>query len=678
MFQVSSSLNILLNSSFDGVVVFDNALNIVAMNKAVYKIFLLENTSYSCQALFEVLPLEPELQATFKQVLSGTACQIKEQSFRKSKLQLKTYFDFNLDPYFDEQNEEIVGGVMIIKDTSETKYKEKSITKKRLKDALKAFDFGNERLKYIINSCEELIMAIDSGFYITLYNEHYRNYIYQKTGKNIHIGTHLLEVFNDLPKEQEKLKRRWETVWNAKNLQIIEEENLQNQIHYYDSNFNLVINQEGKVLGGSQITRDITESKFAQQRLQESEAQKSALLHAFPDLIFYLDLTGEILNINDNSRLIPFAHSKIKGKHFGELPLPDYIKDRIEQLTKEVQQRREVIVEEFEFLLLRQQRAFEMRFIRSGKDRILVIARDTTKRRQEENRIRELLTQAQQLNKNLELQNERLALQEEQLAQANTSLVEQNEYLENTKNALLESQTQLQDTLKTLEERNFELDQFVYKTSHDLRSPLSSVLGIIHLLNIEPDSSRIPDYIRRIEGRILRLDDFIQSMLHYSRNNRSEVKSQLIHFDDLLEDCIDDLKFYKNFDQVSINMQEAHFPKNFYSDPVRIKIIFANLISNAIKYQDYEKTQRYINISVQSAQEKALLLVEDNGIGVDIAYLENIYNMFFRATEASEGSGLGLYIVKQTVDKLKGTIQIHSEGLGKGLLVRVEIPNLKP
>ncbi len=678
MFQVSSSLNILLNNSFDGVVLFDNALNIVAMNEAVHKIFLLEKTSYTYQTLFEVLPLEPELRIHFEQVLQGVACQIKEQSFRKSKSQLKTYFSFNLAPYCDEQSKQSLGGVMIVKDISEAKYKERSITKKRLKDALKAFDFGNERLKYIINSCEELIMAMDSNFHITLYNEHYRKYIYQKTGRNIHIGAHLLDVFREYPKEQEKLKRRWETVWNARNLQIVEEEEIKSKVHYHDSNFNLVINQEGEIVGGSQITRDITESKFAQQRLQESEAQKSALLHAFPDLIFYLDLTGKILHINDNSRLIPFAHSKIIGKNFGELPLPDPIKERIEQLIKEVQQKQEVVFGEFEFPLLRQQRAFEMRFIKSGKDRILVIARDTTKRRQEENRVRELLAQAQQLNKHLEIQNERLAQQEEQLAQANANLRKQNDYLENTKNALLTSQTQLQETLKTLEERNFELDQFVYKTSHDLRSPLSSVLGIIHLLNIEPDSSRIPDYIKRIEGRILRLDDFIQSMLHYSRNNRSEIKSQLIRFEDLLEDCIDDLKFYKHFDQVSIKVQLAEAPKDFYSDPVRIKIIFANLISNAIKYQDYEKEYRRIEITIQSVAEGVVLLVEDNGIGIDTPYLANIYNMFFRATEASEGSGLGLYIVKQTIDKLKGTIQIDSEGLGKGLLVRVEIPNLKP
>jgi PAS domain S-box-containing protein len=675
MLYLPDALNILLKNSFDGVVVFNQNLELVAMNEASKEIFLLEDDCLKNSPIFELLPLNPDLINVFRQVIFGESLQIKSQSFRKSKTRLKTYFHLNLCHYTSPDGTNL--GLMIVKDISESVYKEHSITKKRLKDALKAFDFGNDRLKHIINSCEELIMAIDTQFHITLYNHHFKNYIFQKTGLQIHIGSHLLKIFEAFPEEQQRIKARWEKVLKGENLQMIDQEIINGEIFYLDSNVNLVKNQEGKIIGGSQITRDITKSKHAEQQLKDSEAQKSALVHAFPDMIFQLDYEGRIIDVSDNNELIPYPNTKMVGRNVLDFAIPKKIKNRFLNLIAQAKNSQEVAFYEFEIPMFRQSHVFETRFINSGENRILVIVRDITKRRYEEHKVKELLSQAQLLNENLETQNQKLAQQEEKLAQVNLHLRQQNQTLEQAKDDLLHSQNQLQETLKTLEERNFELDQFVYKTSHDLRSPLSSVLGIIHLLNIEPDAERIPEYINRIEGRILRLDDFIQSMLHYSRNNRAEAKIQLIHLDELVDECLEDLKFYKNFDQVEINSQIIVDDTDFCSDLLRLKIIFANLISNAIKYQDFDKTQRHINIIVQAKKEKIVFSIDDNGIGIAPEYLENIYNMFFRATEASEGSGLGLYIVKQTIDKLQGIIQIKSEGLGKGLQVQVEIPNLK-
>ncbi len=682
MFYTPDSLHILLENSFDGVIIFDQNLQLTAINDAAKKIFFLENTVAFEQPIFEVLPLNPELIPVFQQVIHGKNIQIKQQSFRKSKGHLKTYFKFNLSPYPAQaptdtpQQQQL--GVMIVKDISDTIYKTQSITKKRLKDALKAFDLGNERLKYIINSCDELILAIDTQFRVTLYNEHFKRYIYQKTGETIHIGVHFLNLFEEMPKEQEKIEATWQEVFNGEgNIQIMYKELIDNEVKYLDANFNLVKNQEGEILGGSLIARDMTQSVKAQQKLKESEAQKSALIQAFPDAIFQVDFSGNILEINDNSAIIPYPNLKIIGKNLFQLPLPKKIKTRFIQLVQQLKNSKDTAFYEVEIPFFRQSHLLETRFVKSGEDKILGIARDITQRREEERKIKELLKESQKLNENLEIKNEMLAQQEEELAQINQYLTEQNRSLEKAKNELLSSQNQLKDTLKTLEERNFELDQFVYKTSHDLRSPLSSVLGIIHLLNIEPDASRIPEYIQKIEGRILRLDDFIQSMLYYSRNNRAEVKIQVIDLKELLEECLEDLKFYKNFEQIQVISTITGAADAFESDPLRIKIIFANLISNAIKYQDFNKNERHIHVHVQVNEEKMQLSIKDNGIGIAPEYLQNIYKMFFRATESSEGSGLGLYIVKQTIDKLNGSIKIHSEGIGKGLQVMVEIPNLK-
>src|SRR5690606_35670453 len=112
----------------------------------------------------------------------------------------------------------------------------------------------------------------------------------------------------------------------------------------------------------------------------------------------------------------------------------------------------------------------------------------------------------------------------------------------------------------------------------------------------------------------------------------------------------------------------------FYSDEYRLTVIMNNLISNAINYQDRGKASSILNISVLVNKERALVGVEDNGIGIAREFLPKIFNMFFRGTVKSKGAGLGLYIVKETVNKLNGRVKVDSE-YGKGTLVELILPN---
>ena len=106
----------------------------------------------------------------------------------------------------------------------------------------------------------------------------------------------------------------------------------------------------------------------------------------------------------------------------------------------------------------------------------------------------------------------------------------------------------------------------------------------------------------------------------------------------------------------------------------RIKVILSNLVSNAIKYQDKKKEERYSKVAIRNNNGNAHIIIEDNGIGISEKDTEKIFEMFYRATSLSKGSGLGLYIVKETIDKLNGSIEITSE-LNKGSLFSVHIPN---
>jgi signal transduction histidine kinase len=96
------------------------------------------------------------------------------------------------------------------------------------------------------------------------------------------------------------------------------------------------------------------------------------------------------------------------------------------------------------------------------------------------------------------------------------------------------------------------------------------------------------------------------------------------------------------------------------TDPTRLQTVLSNLLSNAIRYHDSRKEKKFIQLSCQQTNQSFSLSIEDNGQGIDPEYQKRIFEMFFRANESSQGSGLGLYIVKETIAKLSGSIQLQS------------------
>ena len=233
--------------------------------------------------------------------------------------------------------------------------------------------------------------------------------------------------------------------------------------------------------------------------------------------------------------------------------------------------------------------------------------------------------------------------------------------------------TDLLSALEELKERNFELDQFVYRTSHDLRSPLTTILGLINVIKLKPIPQEIQQYLAMAENRVLKLDNFLQLMLNYLRNTRLGFVVERIDFDALLQECLQNLAYAKGFASLSVQWQVTS-PIPFFSDSMRIQIIFQNLISNAIKYQDAAASSPYLHITILPLDDWCEIVFSDNGQGMQAEDLEKITNMFFRASPQSDGSGLGMYIVKGAIDRLGGTIAIESPA-GKGMNTRIRIPN---
>ncbi|MBX2842139.1 MAG: HAMP domain-containing protein [Flammeovirgaceae bacterium] len=223
-----------------------------------------------------------------------------------------------------------------------------------------------------------------------------------------------------------------------------------------------------------------------------------------------------------------------------------------------------------------------------------------------------------------------------------------------------------------LKKVNFELDNFVYHTSHDLRSPLLSILGLITISKNEKSIDSILGYFDLIERSVKRLDALVINLLTLSRNNRVDDKKQLIEFNKLIEESVEILNLNKPENlQVTMEIEQEG---EFLSDPTRINIILNNLISNAFKYRNPSEDHPFVKIEGKINHQEAVISINDNGMGIQAESQSKIFNMFYRATDQSQGSGLGLYIVKNVVDKLKGKI-IFSSVVRKGTHFTVKIPN---
>jgi len=237
--------------------------------------------------------------------------------------------------------------------------------------------------------------------------------------------------------------------------------------------------------------------------------------------------------------------------------------------------------------------------------------------------------------------------------------------------SIMKDITESKKHLFELEKVNFELDSFVYHASHDLRSPLRSVLGLIDIYRREEDPRVKEECIEKVESSVKRLDSLVVELLSISRNNR--VNDPHVKIDFLSEINNSVSSYLSNFEKGLEIITKVNQSIPFYSDLTRIRIVLNNLISNAMKYRNPDQERSLVNVEVEVLEGKAIIKIEDNGEGIAEEKLPHIFDMFYRATEKSEGSGLGLYIVKNVLDKLNATIDIDSAEW-EGTKIKVMIP----
>ena len=228
----------------------------------------------------------------------------------------------------------------------------------------------------------------------------------------------------------------------------------------------------------------------------------------------------------------------------------------------------------------------------------------------------------------------------------------------------------LRNKVMELEKTNDELNRFIYSISHELRAPLVSVIGIVNLVKMEGLYHSSGEYWELIESCSNKLDYYIQKTLQYYKNNKNVSDKSSIDFQRLVEEIIDLYAYTDRDTKFNVSIKQS---TQFMGDAFRIEVILGNLISNAIKYQKASEQNKSVDITIDATSFSAEILITDNGLGILNEHLEKIFTQFFK-TKNNKGSGLGLFIVKEALNKINGKIDVSSS-LDQGTTFKITIPN---
>lgn len=241
---------------------------------------------------------------------------------------------------------------------------------------------------------------------------------------------------------------------------------------------------------------------------------------------------------------------------------------------------------------------------------------------------------------------------------------------------IYETRKELKKKNQELSKTNEELSRFVYSASHELKAPIMTMLGVLQVAGMESERDNPGKYLNMLDVSVRKLDFYILNIVNYYKNKRLEFKPEGIEFAGIVTETIEVLKAMREEGaplvdyKVNINQKTP-----FVSDEFRTRVIFNNMLSNAVKYQRPESPDKFVKLEINVDADFANITIQDNGIGIPLEFNERIYDMFFRGTTKSTGSGIGLYITKEAINMVNGTIKMDSVE-GKGTTFLIQIPNL--
>lgn len=299
----------------------------------------------------------------------------------------------------------------------------------------------------------------------------------------------------------------------------------------------------------------------------------------------------------------------------------------------------------------------------------------------QEEQIRQLRQKLETQQSTLQRQQKEISAQQQKLVQTmedaekrSLELTSINEQLEKKARQRAE---ELQGAIDAIVKIDKELDQFVYKASHDLRSPIARMQGLVQVAQMEKDPSTVFDYLDKVDDIARDMDNMLSKLLAINVINIDKLHFKEIHFPELTQKVVSDAEA-NNMDspvEVQVHIGEV---KGFFCDPRLLEIILGNLLENALLFYRYISEEAPVaSIDIAKRENYLRIIVQDNGIGINEDFIGKASSMFFKGTERSKGNGLGLYAVQKAVDKLNGSMEIESEqGDYTKVVVRVPFEQL--
>jgi PAS domain S-box-containing protein len=230
---------------------------------------------------------------------------------------------------------------------------------------------------------------------------------------------------------------------------------------------------------------------------------------------------------------------------------------------------------------------------------------------------------------------------------------------------------------------NKDFGTFLYKTTHDLRGPVLNIMGVLELVKLDIDNPKLLDYFNLISRSTDKLDRILVDLVRISIIRTSALVANPIDFNTLLDEILRNLnKFYpiKKFTVTrSVTLKQA-----YRYEKIVLRNILRALLENAFQYRKYVPMQEVptddawlnkheVDVAIFEENNHLIMRVKDNGIGIEKKLQNKIFDMFYKASERSNGTGLGLFILKSALQRLNGEIDMESR-VGKGTSVTIRIP----
>ena len=419
-------------------------------------------------------------------------------------------------------------------------------------------------------------------------------------------GVHMLGLQSGMPFYAMKKEVIWELVnanYRYANLESVEIDRQGQTVYFLNNSVGVI--QDDYLIGLWGTKLDVSAQKRTEEALRNSEARMRALLNAVPDMIFEFSRDGRILQFipsTINAPLLP--PEQFLGKTIAQV-LPS-LSDRTLFAISRVLESGDVNAFEYELLQDGKQRTFEARITPIGPDTVLAMVRDVS------------------LQKWIEEEREKLIVE--------------------------------------LEQKNAELERFTYTVSHDLKSPLITIRGFLGFIREDSrkgDLRRLDADIKRIGAATEKMQALLNDLLELSRVGRLMNEPRDINFNELVKETLELLHGRISQAEVSISVQD-NLP-TVHGDYARLLEVLQNLIDNACKFMG-DRTSPYIEIGHQGFDNSMpVFYVRDNGIGIQLQFYDNIFGLFNKLDAHSEGTGVGLTLVKRIIEFHGGRIWIESE-----------------